>query len=148
MNKVKINQGRYVPLTIRIAGTIGITTAIVNILTFLPESLAILSAILASIPVPVLWFSFHILTIDPEEKKIHKTVWVMGLEISNVTGYNQIHSITMRPLPKRRQAYQPEHTAVLQFDDHKELTLVHRMNKKELHEKIEAMKTKLGLIAP
>ena len=80
MRKFSINQGRAVPVHIRIVASIILGLIIAKTMSSLPVPFAVPLAILLSLLMPLLWFSFQILEIDNDKKEIHSGIWSLGFK--------------------------------------------------------------------
>ena len=152
----KINQGKYVPLPLRFAITLGLFFVEMKVLTLLPELIGIVVAILISFLLPALWFSYDILVINTNEKTIFSGVWLMGLKIGNTKKFNLIEKIFVNKVKTRQTMYAYhsynkhtargiEYHAYLKLDNDGKIFLMGRKNKEDLHEKLKKIKDKLGL---
>ena len=78
MSKVKINQGRTLMPHFRWAYSLVLLCALAVSFVILPEFWAIVLAMMLSFSVPLIWSSFYILEIDPNQKVIKEYTLIMG----------------------------------------------------------------------
>lgn len=150
-----INQGRSVPLTFRLVGMLIVFAVVVFAMNNLPEMFAILSAILLSLLVPMLWFSFQIITIDPETKEIHYGTWLMGYKTGKPRKYNSLEKIFINKVKTSQKMYSQanhghttrgvEFHAYLKYDEDKKIFLASDKDEKKLEDQMIKIRKKLGL---
>jgi hypothetical protein len=155
MGKVMINQGRSVPLTFRFVGLLAIVALIILALENLPEMYAIILAILLSLLVPLLWFSFQILTVDTDNKEVHDGIWLMGYKTGRPKKFNAIDTIFINKVKTSQSMYSQanrqhtsrgiEYHAYLKFDNEEKYFLLSNKNEKKLEDKLIKIRQKLGL---
>ncbi len=150
-----INQGRSVPLTFRLVAMGLIIAAIIWIMGNLPETIAILSAIFFSLLIPMLWFSFQILTIDPETKEILLGTYVMGYKFGKPKKYNSIEKVFINKVRTSQNMYSQanhghtargiEYHAYLKLDSEEKVFLASDKDEKRLEDKMMKIREKLSL---
>ncbi len=150
-----INQGRSVPLTFRLVAMGLVIALIVWIIQNLPEMIAILSAIAFSMLIPMLWFSFQILTINPESKEIHYGTWVMGYKSGKPKKYTSLEKIFINKVKTSQNMYSQtnkgltvrgvEFHAYLKYDEGEKIFLDSDQDEKRLEDKMIKIREKLGL---
>lgn len=150
-----INQGRTVPLTFRLVLMGLIIAGIVWIMGNLPEIIAILLAIIFSLMIPMLWFSYQIIIIDPETKEIHYGTWIMGYKSGKPKKYTSLEKIFINRVKTSQNMYSQtnhghtvrgiEFHAYLKYDGEEKIFLASDDDEKRLEDKMIKIREKLGL---
>lgn len=150
-----INQGRSVPLLFRLVGTIVASAIIIRALGTLPEGIAILAALALSSLIPMLWFSFNILTIDNTSKELHSGVWLMGFKTGKRRKFDHIEKIYINQVRTSQAMYSQsnrkhtsrgvEYHAYLKLTNGEKHFLLSHKSERELTSKVKELRKKLDL---
>lgn len=152
MRSVRINQGRSTPLVFRVVGSGVILFISIKTLGSLPETLAIMLTMFLSFILPMLWFTFNILTIDRTSKLVHHGIWIMGKPISKPKKFNEIERIYIEKAPLQntinrtssKKSPNNMFSAYITFDDQSTYYLIGDRSEENLQKKILKIKEKLG----
>ncbi|MEQ8473951.1 MAG: hypothetical protein RIC35_22335 [Marinoscillum sp.] len=154
-NKVKINQGRVVPVQFRVFGSVVVLIAMTYSLTHFSEIPAILISIAISFLIPLLWSSFYILQIDPQSKEISEGYWVMNIKKMDTQHYEEIEKIFVNEVNTSQQitSYggkvanlkRKEYAAYLKLTTGEKFYLLGDSTEEGVLKKLEPIKKKLGL---
>lgn len=155
MGKILINQGRSVPLTFRFVGMLVLMVGMFQIIQNVPETLAILLAIGLSLLIPMLWFSFNILSVNSDTKEVHLGIWVMGYKTGRPKKFGSIEKIYVNKVKTSQAMYSQanqgylskglEYKAFIKFQDGEKYFLTSHPNEKTLHKKVVEIGKKLDL---
>ncbi len=150
-----INQGRTVPLTFRLVGMVIVIVAVVFSMQIFSEVLAILLAMVLSLIVPMLWFSFQIITIDPSAQEIHYGTWLMGYKTGKPKKYHSLDKIFINRVKTSQTMYSRSNTshtakgveyhAYLKFNEEEKIFLASDKDEKRLEDKMIKIREKLDL---
>ena len=153
-NIVRINQGRVLPWQFRLAGTTLIFVLIFGAFLKLPEMYAISSAILFSMLLPLLWSTYYLLEIDPENRVIKDGMWIVGYKKVDMTSYNSLEKIFINKVLVGQNIssytghvhhYQSvEYTAFLKLDNDKKFELLSDKSADQLKKKLKPIIRKLN----
>ncbi|MEQ9405286.1 MAG: hypothetical protein RIM99_16985 [Cyclobacteriaceae bacterium] len=155
MGKVKINQGRSIPWAFRLVATAAIIVGVVKIIQGMPENYAILLSMILSMLMPIIWFSYNILTIDNDKKEIHSGVYSVGFKTGKAKKFKEIDKIFINKVKtsQRMQSHGTgsvyeqkgvEYRAFIKLDDGTKYFLTSHPNEKKLEEKVTKIREKLG----
>lgn len=150
-----VNQGRSIPLTFRFVGMLFVFGLIAYLINTLPETIAIIAAILLSLLIPLLWFSFQILTIDTGTNEIHYGTWLMGYKTGKVRSFGSIEKFYINQVSTSQNMYSQtnrghtvrgiEYHAFIKLDDGEKYFLTSDKDEKKLEEKVTKIREKLDL---
>ena len=151
-----INQGRALPLTLRVVGVGIVLVAVVKIMQHFPESYAIPIAIALSFLAPMIWFSSTILTINLETKEIHLGTWIMGLKTGRPESFDHIEKIFINEVKtiQKMQRYgtggvyekrDVEYRAFIKLDNEEKYFLISHRSEKKVEKRVADIKKKLGI---
>ncbi|HCX22970.1 MAG: hypothetical protein CMB80_24180 [Flammeovirgaceae bacterium] len=91
--KVTINQGRVVPIQFRFAGSIFVFMIMALSLQNLPEYVAIVISVLVSFFLPLVWSTYSVMEILPEEHLIKEGYWIMGIKKMDSQKYTSFDKV-------------------------------------------------------
>ncbi len=150
-----INQGRTVPLSFRFVGMGIVIAVIVLAMQNLPEVFAIMAAIALSLFIPMLWFSFQIISIDPDLKEIHYGTWLMGYKTGRARKYQSLDEIFINKVRTSQTMHSRSNTshtvrgiefhAYLKFNEDEKVFLLSDKDEGRLVERMTKIKEKLAL---
>lgn len=154
--KIGIRKGRVLPWTMRFLGTVIIALSIIQTLSKLPEFFAIPIAIISSLLLPSLWFSFNIITIDNVAKELYEGIWVMGYRLGKVITFKQIEKVYINKVTYTQSMHSlANHThtiknvafkAFIKLDNGKKYFLFSSPTEEHALQKVKEVETKLGLV--
>ncbi|MEM6830165.1 MAG: hypothetical protein AAF551_06585 [Bacteroidota bacterium] len=148
MKGIRINQGRSVPLLVRLVVSFVVILVSIQILAHLPENAAIALTMSVSLILPVLWFSFDVLTIDTASRRVHQGIWIMGRPIGRSKAYTKIENIFIeKPQTEqngRNSTHQPPlYRAFITFDNQKKYYILSGRSEESLKKKLSKIKKRL-----
>lgn len=156
MKKVRINQGRIVPIRLRLGGTVVVLILMAAVLMHLTELAAVFVCIFLSFLVPLLWSSYYLLEINPMAKEISEINWIMSFTIRKVKAYDEIEKIFINETRSSRQMTSyggqvhtdriHEYKAFLKFSDGSNHLLLSDRNPDDLEEKVGPVAQKLNCV--
>lgn len=151
--KVTINQGRIVPVHFRFAITIVVFMGMSLALQNLGETPAILTCIFISFLLPLVWSSFHLLQILPEENTIKEGYLIMGIKKLESQRYSaldkifinaQVSSQTMHGRGGQSSTFtNQEYQAYLKTSDGKKYEMISSKTEEDLLNRLKTIAQKL-----
>lgn len=154
MKLVRINQGKSLPLWLRII--IAIVSIFLMILTFqmIAAPWSIVLAILLSMIPPAGWFATNILEINTSMKMIFRGSWIMGFRFGEWKRFHELKTITEKKQIKTTSFTLPdnkhittneEYQAFLEIESGEKIYLFGHPIEKRIKEKVETLNKKLKL---
>ncbi len=145
---IRINQGRFLPLWLRLLISAFLFYCIIYSNLYFEEEMAVFISIFLATPVLPIWNTYKIFEINHQAKAYLSGYWVAGFKFGKWRRYNEIVEIrALEPQVRNKlhPRYQKNYAAYLVFEDDHQVYLLGNNSRDILKKSLREIYDKLDL---
>lgn len=156
MKVVKVNKGRVVPPTARVVLSFLVVGSVWLSLKFVQPTYAIFLAMLVSLLLPAVWFSFYLIVVNLDKEEIFDGIWLMGRRFGRPERFSEVRDVLVKKVGTKPTIYtlsdnkqistREEYRAYLSLKDGREYFMFSHPLEEEAVQKVKRIKQKLQLV--